>query len=53
MDKKDYIVPEFEYKKILLQDVLSASQPGGGAWGYFDEDPTETTPYDPEDDFWD
>lgn len=54
--KKDYISPDFEVTNInLISDCLSASQPGGGHWGYFDEDPTEanTTPYDPGDDFWD
>lgn len=56
MNKKKYIAPEFELKSInMITDCLSASKPGGGHWGYFDEDPTEanTTPYDPGDDFWD
>ena len=53
--KKEYQIPEFNYLPIkLLTDVLSASQPGGGNWGYFDEDPTKATdPYVPDDDFWD
>ena len=56
MEKKIYEKPEFEFININIHyDVLSASRPGGGSWGYFDEDPTETTanPYDPYDDFWD
>ena len=52
--KKDYISPDFEVANInLISDCLSASQPGGGHWGYFDEDPTEANTYGPGDDFWD
>lgn len=55
-EKKEYNIPEFKIKSInFLEDTLSASTPGGGSWGYFDEDPTTSgeTPYDPGDDFWD
>lgn len=52
VQKKEYLTPDFIIKHISFNDCLSASQPGGGAWGYFDEDPTEPTS-DPYDDFWD
>lgn len=46
--KKIYISPLFEYKTIKLKgDVLSDSRPGGGSWGYWDE---ETIPPVTEDD---
>ena len=48
--KKKYEAPMFELKKISFnEDVLSDSQPGGGNWGYYDEDPTN--PVETDDGF--
>lgn len=51
--KNKYEAPVFESLKIeFLRDVLTDSQPGGGGWGYFDEDDTKPyNPLDPTDDF--
>ncbi|MCH5304512.1 MAG: hypothetical protein J1E41_06580 [Ruminococcus sp.] len=52
-NKKKYIAPEFQFKIInFIEDVLSASNPGGGSWGYWDED-TQPTTEPSTDDFWD
>lgn len=52
--KKEYQKPEIKKVRInLKEDVLSASVPGGGSWGYFDEETTAPTDHEPYGDFWD
>lgn len=52
-NNKEYEAPIFDVLEIeFTQDVLKDSQPGGGGWGYFDEDDTRpSSSVDPTDDF--